>query len=65
MHHLDIDLGTDHLRRLTALLDAAPDLDPGAAEARRAEAERMLYSDLDPGQRAVYDDLRRLGVLDA
>ncbi|WP_219412801.1 DUF6400 family protein [Pseudonocardia nigra] len=59
------DLTAHEQHRLAAVIAASPDLDPGAVLAIEAEAHRMLYSDLDAEQRAIYRMLVDAGVLDA
>jgi hypothetical protein len=59
------DLTVHEQRRLAAVLDATPDFDPAAALAAEAEAYRMLYSDLDAEQQAVYRLLLDAGAINA
>lgn len=58
-----IDLTAHEARRLTAVLDAMPDWDPGEVLAAEAEAHRLLYSNLDAEQREVHAQLVAEGVL--
>ncbi len=59
-----LDLSEHETRRLTAVLDAMGDWDPGRVLAKETEAYRRLYSDLDENQLAVYRMLVEAGVLD-
>jgi hypothetical protein len=59
------DLSAHEQRRLSAVLTATPDLDPGAVLAAEVEAHRMLYSGLDAEQQALLRMLVDAGVLDA
>jgi hypothetical protein len=59
------DLTAHEQHRLAAVLDAMPDLDPGAVIAAEAEAHRMLYSGLDEEQQRTYRMLVDAGVLGA
>lgn len=60
-----LDLTAHEQRRLAAVLEAMPGLDPGAVLADETEAHRMLYSGLDEEQRATLRLLADAGVLDA
>lgn len=51
------------LRRSHVLAALGPDWDPVAALRGEEEAEALLYSGLDAGQRRVYDELVAAGVL--
>ena len=58
------DLTGDEIRRRRAVLEALGDRwDPIRAMADEDEAHRLLYSDLDDEQQAIFDDLVRGGVL--
>jgi hypothetical protein len=59
------DLSAHEQRRLSAVLAATPDIDPGAVLAAEVEAHRMLYSGLDAEQQAVFRMLVDAGILDA
>jgi hypothetical protein len=59
------NLTAHEIRRMTAVLDAMPDWDPAAVLAAEAEAHSLLYSGLNTGQRSIYDQLCKAGVLDA
>ncbi|HEY0359074.1 MAG TPA: DUF6400 family protein [Mycobacteriales bacterium] len=63
-HVFEFDLDADELRRRTEVLRAlGPDWDPVAVLRDEDAAYRLLYSGLDPEQRAVHDLLVREGVL--
>jgi hypothetical protein len=59
-----MDLSEHEHRRLTTVLDAMGDWDPGRVLADETEAYRRLYADLDENQLAVYRMLVEAGVLD-
>jgi hypothetical protein len=59
-----LDLGEHESQRLTAVLDAMDDWDPGRVLAEETAAFRRLYSDLDENQLAAYRMLVEAGVLD-
>ncbi len=66
MANLDFayDLTLDEARRRRAVLEAiGDDWDPVAVLAEEQTAYDMLYSDLDPEQQRVYNELVRAGVL--
>ncbi|MCW2568480.1 MAG: hypothetical protein JWN54_2577 [Mycobacterium sp.] len=63
-HVFEFDLDAHELRRRTEVLRAlGPDWDPVAVLRDEDAAYRLLYSGLDPEQRAVHDLLVREGVL--
>lgn len=58
------DLSADERVRLAHAIEACGDSwDPVSMLEGEAIAHRMLYSDLDDEQRAVYDMLRDTGVM--
>lgn len=59
----DIDLAGHEQARLAAHLTASTDLDLLAVFADECLAARMLYSNLDPAQRAIYAQLEQAGIL--
>jgi hypothetical protein len=59
-----LDLGEHESRRLTAVLEAMGDWDPGRVLADETEAHRRLFSGLDEDQFRVYRMLVEAGVLD-
>ncbi|MFC0432848.1 DUF6400 family protein [Kutzneria buriramensis] len=59
-----IDLEAEELRRRAEVIKAVgPDWDPAELLRGEMEAYRLLFSNLDPGQRAVYDQLVEAGVI--
>ncbi|SEO36216.1 DUF6400 family protein [Actinacidiphila rubida] len=59
-----IDLTFEEARRRAEVVAAlGPDWDPMAALRGEQEAYALLYSDLDPEQQRVYDELVAAGVL--
>ena len=59
-----LDLTLDEARRRAAVLEAiGDDWDPVAVLAEEERAYDMLYSDLDPEQQRIYDELVEAGVL--
>lgn len=65
MFHAEYDLTAHEPRRIAAVLEASDDLDPAAVHADEVEAHRLLYSDLDDEQQAVYDMLIEEGLINA
>jgi len=59
-----IDVGQGELVRQGAYADATEE-DPGEQERLVRLAETMLYSNLDPQQQGIYDQLVKVGVLPA
>jgi hypothetical protein len=58
------DLSVDEARRRSAILDAiGDDWDPIRALAQEMQAHELLYSNLNPEQQRVYDELVSAGVL--
>jgi hypothetical protein len=58
------NLTLDEARRRTAVLEAiGDDWDPIAVLAEENEAYDLLYSNLDPEQQRIYDELVSAGVL--
>jgi hypothetical protein len=58
------DLALDEARRRTAVLEAIGEKwDPIAVLAEENKAYDMLYSNLDPEQQRIYDELVSAGVL--
>lgn len=58
------DVTLDEARRRAAILEAIGDnWDPVAVLAEEERAYEMLYSDLDPDQQRVFDELVTAGVL--
>jgi len=63
LHEFRLDIGDDH-ERLALVLEASAGLyDPIALLEGEREAHRLLYSNLDAEQQAIYDELRAAGVL--
>jgi Family of unknown function (DUF6400) len=59
-----VDLTAHEGKRLAAVLDAlGPHWDPLEVHTGEAEANRMLYANLDSHQQAAYDLLVAAGVL--
>jgi hypothetical protein len=58
------DLSVDEPRRRSAILDAiGDDWDPIRALAQEMQAHELLYSNLNPEQQRIYDELVSAGVL--
>jgi len=58
------DLVLDEARRRTAILEAiGDDWDPIEALAQEMQAYELLYSNLNPEQQRIYDELVSAGVL--
>ena len=58
------DLSVDEPRRRSAILDAiGDDWDPIRALAQEMQAHEQLYSNLNPEQQRIYDELVSAGVL--
>jgi hypothetical protein len=58
------DLTLDEARRRTAMLEAmGDDWDPIQVLADEVRAYQLLYSNLDPDQQRIYDELVSAGVL--
>jgi hypothetical protein len=63
-HVFELDLAAHEIRRRTEILHAlGPGWDPVAVLRDEEAAYALLYSGLDPEQRAVHDLLVREGVL--
>jgi hypothetical protein len=59
-----IDLEAEELRRRAEVIKAfGPDWDPAELLRGEMEAYRLLFSNLDPEQQAVYDQLVEAGVI--
>lgn len=62
LHEFQLDLADQE--RLALVLAASEGLyDPGEVLENERAAHRLLYSNLDAEQRAVYEQLRTAGVL--
>ncbi len=64
-HHVEYDLTAHEPQRLAAVIEASEDWNPAEALAGEVEAHRLLYSDLDADQHAVYEMLIAEGLIDA